>query len=134
MGNIGHTQEQILVDARKKKIFTMADVQRYYSKPEEAMVRFDSLVTLGHFEKGVNKATGEIVYISKLCEATLFDFTASALRPKPNHPDLFKCPQAQEMIKDFDLTDIDTCESYCLGEGCKYIPTCPAYKEHGGLK
>lgn len=39
------------------------------------------------------------------------------------YPDDFECPETKKII------DIESCESACLNEGCKFLKTCIAYKK-----
>jgi hypothetical protein len=48
---------------------------------------------------------------------------------KDLHPDLFFCPKDKFPYKEGRLSDIETCESYNAGEGCKFLKKCEIYKK-----
>jgi len=40
----------------------------------------------------------------------------------------FICPIEQRQGKNHPYVQLDYCESFCFGKGCRYMKTCPAYK------
>ena len=82
------------------------------------------MATSVYFDKGTNKATGEIVYVSRQFIPTLENISQIK---HPLHPELFECPEREN--KDFNLTTLEACKSSFLGNGCKYLKTCKTYLE-----